>query len=431
MSGAVAAHAAYNGSGTQGLAVTNKITGNEGDVMSVFWNKNDTTRQLLHGSSIIEIPISGNGNSASLSSIFQVNNDIDAIGDLYLQISATTGSAVTYLDSTLVLAKLIKRIEFQVGTQIWQTLELADILSLVQTETSPSAFEHFVWSTSGGVNQTGAHQIIDTNSGSSLTPSATWLYGTGKSTTGDVRKLNCAIKIPCLSSSLGAGRKFADVTENAYLLAAAPFQQVKIKVILESAKIGSVSTQCSAVSLKLFGQHLIMCNEEREQVKNMPMGIPKRIKMTQNVTTTLATSSTTATIDLDSFSLFSSHLIIRLTATSTTVKHQIKTAEIKLNSSSFSGELEGAMLTGVTSDTLGLYFNQLYLVNENVGDYTYIFPFASKAYGGSSVPLNRFDNIRLILTLATATAAGCSVSVTCVGETTALYKGRASSLAMY
>ena len=43
MSGAVAAHAAYNGSGTQGLAVTNKIQDQEGDVMSVFWNKNDTT----------------------------------------------------------------------------------------------------------------------------------------------------------------------------------------------------------------------------------------------------------------------------------------------------------------------------------------------------------------------------------------------------
>ena len=113
------------------------------------------------------------------------------------------------------------------------------------------------------------------------------------------------------------------------------------------------------------------------------------------------------------------------------VKNQIKTAEIKLNSSSFSGELEGAMLTGVTSDTLGLYFNQFYLANDTLGEYIYIFPFGSKAYGGSSVPLNRFDNVRLLLTLATANASGCTVSVTCVGETTALYKGRASSLAMY
>ena len=156
---------------------------------------------------------------------------------------------------------------------------------MAQTETSPSAFEHFVWSSSGGVNQAGGQQIID-----AFPASGGWIYGTGKavSTSGDFRKITCAIKIPSLSSSIGAGRKFADVTENAYLLAAAPFQQVKVKVILDSAKIGSTSGLCSAVSLKLFGQHLIMCNEEREQIKNMPTGIPKRIKMTQNVTSTLA-----------------------------------------------------------------------------------------------------------------------------------------------
>ena len=75
MSGAVAAHAAYNGSGTQGLAVTNKIHDDDGDVMSVFWNKNDTTRQLLYGSSIIEIPASGSGGSLSAggNQFFTVN----------------------------------------------------------------------------------------------------------------------------------------------------------------------------------------------------------------------------------------------------------------------------------------------------------------------------------------------------------------------
>ena len=62
----------------------------------------------------------------------------------------------------------------------------------------------------------------------------------------------------------------------------------------------------------------------------------------------------------------------------------------------------------------------------------FVFPFASQAYGGSSVPLNRFDNIRLKLTLpAGAYTAAPTINVTCVGETTALYKGGAASLAMY
>ena len=89
MSGAVAAHAAYNGSGTQGLAVTNKIQDEESDVTSVFWNKNDTTRQLLHGSTILEVPASGNSGNIDYggSRMFTVNNDIDNVGELYVNLS--------------------------------------------------------------------------------------------------------------------------------------------------------------------------------------------------------------------------------------------------------------------------------------------------------------------------------------------------------
>ena len=72
MSGAVAAHAAYNGSGTQGLAVTNKIHDDDGDVMSVFWNKNDTTRQLLYGSAFVEVQSSGGSGSTDITK----NNNI-------------------------------------------------------------------------------------------------------------------------------------------------------------------------------------------------------------------------------------------------------------------------------------------------------------------------------------------------------------------
>ena len=398
MSGAVAAHAAYNGSGTQGLAVTNKIQGNDGDVMSVFWNKNDTTRQLLYGASIIEIPTSGNGNSTSLSQIFAVNNDIDAIGDLYLQITASTTR-----NACVLVTGFIKRIEFQVGTQIWHTLETYDILSLAATEMTSAAYENFTFNTSGGLLATGAYQSIP--------------YTSAGITAGSSTSFTGIVKIPSLSRTLGSAlAKFSDASENSYLLAAAPNQAVKIKVTLNAA----------VTSLKLFGQHIIMCNEERDQIKNMPMGMPKRIKMTQNVNTAL-TSQTTTEINLDSFSLYASHFLIQLAETTSTIN--LKTVELKLNSSSYSGEIQGTMLTGSIADSMGLYFNQFYLSGNNVGNHIYIFPFASSAYGGSSVPLNRFDNIRLLLTFS-ASFTG-SVYVTCAGETTALYKGGAASLAMY
>ena len=143
MSGAVAAHAAYNGAGTQGLAVTNRIN-DTGDVTSVFWNKNDTTRQLLHGASYVEVVSSGSSgriNNFGSTRIFTVNNDIDLLSDIYLDINfevdISNSSGSNALTSVLRLFdfemkssfayQIIDRVEFMVGTQIWHTLTGDDI----------------------------------------------------------------------------------------------------------------------------------------------------------------------------------------------------------------------------------------------------------------------------------------------------------------
>jgi hypothetical protein len=77
-------------------------------------------------------------------------------------------------------------------------------------------------------------------------------------------------------------------------------------------------------------------------------------------------------------------------------------------------------------------YNNNYIVNgDDIDKFdTIVFPLASRAYSGSAVPFNRFDNIRLKIRLDSAGLAG-QINVTCVGETTALYKGGAASLAMY
>ena len=499
MSGAVAAHAAYNGSGTQGLAVTNKIQGNDGDVMSVFWNKNDTTRQLLYGSSFVEIQSSG-ASSTSLfgsSRLFTVNNDIDCLGDLYLQFKledfsttladyASTGTTSFTIASTGVviaegspnwLLSLIDRIEVQVGTQIWQTIEKYDIKAVLASELTECAFDSFSRSTSQ-------------SSG------------------------NVYLALPSLFKTIGPQLcNYSNQTENGYLMAAAPNQSVKIKVsfvptptfsysggllkyndsIVGTASdtvtykpansgmafqfaslgvdattltqfntaVGITSASGAAAALlgyvpiaagtfvatstaafpllsacRLYGKHQIMCNDEREQIKAMPMGMPKRLHMTQNVILSGITT-TTVTLDLDQFSLYASHLII---TGDLGADVSLLSAELKLNSSSFSGVLPGALLSSATAETMGLHSNGN--VSENGTNFqhspggigTYVFPLASSAYGGSSVPLNRFDSIRLSLTFTgtpTTPPTVAYVSITCVGETTALYKGGAASLAMY
>ena len=418
MSGAVAAHAAYNGSGTQGLAVTNKIHDDDGDVMSVFWNKNDTTRQLLYGSSIIEISSGGgsgtNNVGTSSNVIFDVNNDIDCLGDMILKVVYTPTAAVRgNLVDNQVLATSISRIEVLVGTQIWQTFEHADLMALAGTELSSGSFADYSFQTSGGVDQ--FNQFVN---------------GTLNTTN---TRTSCTAFIPLkmftktLTPML---ENFAEQAESGYLMGAAPHQQVKIKVYTDP----NFNPSAGKLDLHLYAKNQVMCNEEREQMKAMPMGLPKRIKMTQNSSKSVVATPDNLDFDLDHFSLYGSHIIISVPAALPADRDALNksTVELLLNSSSFSGKLPLGLLK-MTGPSMGLFTNEYGATGGTGNTSTYVFPLASRAYGGSSVPLNRFDNIRLKINWGSLTkfiSAG-KVNITCVGETTALYKGGAASLAMY
>ena len=432
MSGAVAAHAAYNGSGTQGLAVTNKIQDQEGDVMSVFWNKNDTTRQLLHGSTILEVPASGgSGNVSNWSStqIFDINNDIDCLGDMYLEVAvdvptfAGTGTH-NYVFETQEIASSITRVEFQVGTQIWQTLENQDIMALAATEMSEGVYREFSNQASGRVLYDGS--VI--NNGTF--DSATGFTDSTVAATQSKRAVYVPLKM--FTKSIAPElQHFSEKSEGGYLMAAAPNQQVKIKVYTSVTKTFGSHGQPTELNVRLFAKNIVMCNEEREQMKAMPMGIPKRIKTTQNANTNIGAhgaSGAVQTIDIDHFSLYASHLLITFPKTQ---YDKILGAELLLNSSSFSGELPTSLLE-IISSSMNLYNNNYIIEGEDADQFdTLVFPLASRAYSGSSVPLNRFDNIRLKIRHSVTSPAGATFNVTCVGETTALYKGGAASLAMY
>jgi hypothetical protein len=570
MSGAVAAHAAYNGAGTQGLAVTNKIN-DTGDVMSVFWTKHDTTRQLLHGSSIVEIVSSGSSgttNAFGSSRIFTVNNDVDVLGDLYLELSlncaltaatnvATASNGIAALNHRRLIDyeldhnfqyKLIDRVEFMVGTQIWHTLTGTDIKVLTKTSKAEScsdelskqiACERFlVGSTDRAILSADASSVP---LGPVTSAPSAGTYGTLPSPSDTSRVV---LWIPAMSADLSAPlRKFYNITENGYIMAAAPQQSVKIKITFGTGAVtgnflekvlaavtgtthapvtngypGITNTQVydqtgqldlsgaifelplsnSATGItapvsgaatdldyypfkrvvlgygaafapaintavgpqsnrldltigrvRLFGKQMMLCKEERDQIRSVPNGLPYRIKMTQSIRAELPTS-TERTIDLDSFSLYASHLIIS-GDWANGIAH-ITSAELKLNSSSYSGDIPALLLRNDMADSLRIYSGRT-LVNTHVQKGTYVqnvgrfekpalvFPLASTAFSGSSVPLNRFDSIRLILKFSAIPALMASgrepalttfgITVTCVGETTVLYKGGAATLAMY
>jgi len=206
---------------------------------------------------------------------------------------------------------------------------------------------------------------------------------------------------------------------------------------------------------------MIMCNEEREKIRSIPGGIAKRLKLTQyrdaiNPPVPSTGDVTSLELDCDHFSLYASHIIIqifddttyavgtdvyKLSGASTDYMDECSTlisADLKLNSTSFCGTLTGGMMSGPLPESMGLYVNNFFSrTDPHTRTILYVFPLANKAYSGSGVPLNRFDNIRLslkIFTPKTAAAANAvikKVSATCVGETTALYKQGAASISMY
>ena len=79
--GAHAALAAFDGSGTQGLA-SSKIIDEE--TKSVFITENDKNKQILHGCNISEMTCIGKSDAQSQYKIFTPDKNADLIGDIYL-----------------------------------------------------------------------------------------------------------------------------------------------------------------------------------------------------------------------------------------------------------------------------------------------------------------------------------------------------------
>ena len=208
---------------------------------------------------------------------------------------------------------------------------------------------------------------------------------------------------------------------------------------------------------RLFAKHMVMDEPEVQEMTTMTWGLNNRIKMTQNVTHTSITSgSNTQTIELDSFALFASHLII---TGNVGADVGLQSAELKLNSISFgSGALPAALLDAAAADSMGLYANKYMFAGDNVipdgveahsttdttvkgtirefrshgGIGTFVFPLASRAYGGSSVALDQFSTVRLTLkfTGPAVSSANSYISVTCVGSTTVTFNNNVATIAM-
>ena len=457
MSGAMAPHAGYNGTGTQGLAVTNRINdpAETSDLVSVFWNQDKTTKQLLHGVAIMELPSSATNQVPGSSITFTLNSDADAIGEIYATVKLTAGGDLV-IKKEHALQHLISKIEFQSGTTVWETIEAADIIALNTTELDEGAYNKYSRSVTGYDNSNGStRNFADVVS----VPNINTHY--------------FSFRLPLFNRKVSPLMpNYSNITEKCFLTVGSG-STCKIKIFTNTLsmlnnekflEVDSNAMNSGQYDMRLYAKHYVMCNEERNKIREMPNGLSQRIKLTQNVTKIVdilgsATDDTTTNIidlDCDTFSLFASHLIIQIFDDSVlpslkagaedaqtdanTAATTLFTAELKLNSTSFSGLVPGSLLCGPSHNTLGLYCNSFYHQNSvNARTFTYVFPLGSQAFSGSSVPLNRFDSIRLALRcVIPKRAAGDGgalklrkISVTCVGESTTTYKNNTASISMY
>ena len=94
----------------------------------------------------------------------------------------------------------------------------------------------------------------------------------------------------------------------------------------------------------------------------------------------------------------------------------------------------------MAGNSLGLYSNEFKCEYENLDKLYYVFPLASRAFGGSSLPLDRFDDIvlRLFFTVnggipddGISIPEHSYVNITCRGETIIYYYNGGSSIKMY
>ena len=149
---------------------------------------------------------------------------------------------------------------------------------------------------------------------------------------------------------------------------------------------------------KMYGQKIVMNREELDNLKNTPGGINKVINTSQSINTNLLniTGLKPMSVNLDSLSLYASHIIINLEYFDVLKMPYLKTAQLFLNSKPHS-ILEASFMKTFSSKTLGLYNNEYNNDKDNLNSTVnnYVYPLASKAFGGSSIPFSKFDSISM------------------------------------
>ena len=404
--GSIAVIAAWTATGHQAMRnAVDLLDGDGGDVVTAFHPESESARTLLYGSNFVEIQPSTTGSTLGSSQTFTFSNDVDAIGTMWARIKIKGSGPTTAIKElpALTLARIIDRMEVMVGNSTWQTIENADICAMAATTLDYGAYEVFDLQARGFQVDKGL--LSDSNTTNTISTNA----------------LDYVVWVPLPSFTQGG-------PERAHLVAGAPHQSVRVKLTYADNSDISGLSELDNLEVQIWNRQHVMSNAEREQIRGNT--VAKTIHLTQHQEETKAPgTSVQLNVELDSFSLLCSHLIICSEATSTssgTTTAYLESAELLLNTSTHSGPLSGSFMLSATGSSMGLKTNVAApMTSDGKRRDFYVFPLASTAFGSDGCPFNRFDTIRLKTTWGQFNG---KIHVTAVGTTTAVYKNQAASV---
>ena len=352
----------------------------------------------------------------------------------------------------LSILRLFNRIEYQVGTQIWQTLTFDDIKAMLDTEFGAGEYKNLLKNCS----------IINKNGSTRLT---TWIPGFTKTLNSKLetfsnisengafpsgllkdQKLSIKIYYNKLENVIGGDLESKDMNNTVFdnfmnntLIPCDRDPNYYIDSFLADNygfQLGDIYKNVNGhfrlkykteiQKFRLFSKRFELDDIEIDEFNK---GIKQVPKMTQSLYFD-ADNVGYLLLDLDSFNIYASHIIVSGWLTSGVY---ITDMNLELNGHTYQKVIEPSVIDYATKSYLGLNYNRYTFngVDKEDGTGSLIIPLASTAYSGSSVPLDRYTSIRLRINFNTLAGPRSYINVTCVGTTTVSYNNSTANIDIY
>lgn len=359
---------------------------------------------------------------------------------------------------TLSLMRLFDKIECYVGTQLWQTFTFDDIKCILESEYSSGEYQKIIKSSSI-VNVNGSTRLsfclpIFTRGDYSKLANFYNISEKNCFPSGILNEQKLSIKVyynklENLTGStvyshnmLTDGKNFDEFMTNTLIPVPRKDNYIIDSIIADNYgfNIGgqtyhnthgvfSMDFSTTFNRLRLYSKNYELSEYDLNLYRSIGYVSKKRCKITQSAKFNIENKAEML-FNLNNFSLFSSHIILSGWLSEGVF---IKNYNLLLNGYTFNKEMEPKIYDYSAVQSLGLNYNHFIFNGRNKDDGTglIIIPLASKAFSGSSIPLDKFSTIELKVVLTGIAGSSSYLNVTCIGETIIEYENSTANIQLF